>query len=237
MMLSFFPKRLLPLVALTMLLSSMLLNSLSFLPAQAEVRQSRLSQLVKKKPTLYLPARLLIGNDNKFTFQGTPGNQVHLYLSSKPEGLKTPDGQALRVGEENQEFNGTIPENGVLEIIVPLPEEEGLVGQNVFVEAIGWKADDYADLVIFDQMDATGRRASENFIAINKPSSGKGTLLMPSLPGMSTNFVQQLKTFSEITSEGDARKKELLDNGERNNDNAYDRNVFINRPGNGITGR
>lgn len=219
------------------LLASQLVPTL-FLPAMAEgTRPSRLSQLVKKKPSMYLPSRLIIGQDNRFTFQGTPGNQVRLYMSSSPEGFSTPDGQPLRVGAEHQEIAAEIPANGVLEIIVPLPAEEGLVGQNIFVEGIAWHAEDFSDLVIFEQIDASGRRATENYVAINKLVKNKGSIVMPTLPGMSPSFVQQLNTLSEITNSGDARKKELLDTGEINRDNTYDRNIFINRPGNMLTPR
>lgn len=205
-------------------------------PVQAgEVRNSRLSQLIRKKPSMYLPSRMVIGIENKFTLQGNPGTQVVLYLSPDAEGMKAPDGQMLRVGTENQEVSGIIPDNGVLELTVPLPNEEELVGKNIFVEAIGWKSEDYSDLSVFELVDSTGRRSSENYLAISKQSNGKGAFVLPSMPGMPAGLMQQISNLSEIQNEGDPRKKELLDNGNIDRNNFMDRNIFINRPGASLT--
>lgn len=200
------------------------------LQAQAEVRNSRLSQLIKHKPSLYLPNRLLIGEDNHFTVQGPAGSHVVLYISPQPQGVEAPDGQALRVGDDNHQLTGSIPENGVLEMTFPVPAEEELVGKKVYVEAITWKADDYSDLQVFDLVDAAGRKATENHLAFEKPSKGKGALIIPTMPGLSPQILQQMTTFSDI-QKGDKRKRELIDGGNVNKDVIYDRNVFIQRPG------
>ena len=198
--------------------------------ASAEVRNSRLSQLIKRKPNLYLPSRLLIGQENKFTLQGTPGHEVTLYISPQDAGLKAPNGQLLRVGEESEAIKGIIPQNGVLSLAIPLPDDTELDGKEIFVEAITWKAPDYSDLEILELVDSTGRRSSENKLAIAKPTKGKGAFILPSMPGVSPQMIQQITTLSEI-QKGDTRKRDLIYSGDVNKDILQDQNVFINRPG------
>jgi hypothetical protein len=199
--------------------------------AQQTRGNSRLSQLIRNKPNLYLPSRMLIGEENKFTFQGPAGSQVILYVSAEPSGMEAPDGRPLRVGAENQQFTGTIPEKGVLEMTVPLPHEEFLIGKSMFVEGILWTQDDYADLAVFDIVDSTGRRSGANALVISQMSNGKGAFIMPSMPGMPSGLVNQITTLSEMKG-GDQRKKELIDlDGDLNRDVMLNQNMFLNRPG------
>ncbi|MBY0404845.1 MAG: hypothetical protein K2X66_13170 [Cyanobacteria bacterium] len=219
--------------ALSMVLSALTLsmNGLT-LPAQAgEVHNSRLSQLIKKKPNLYLPSRLLIGTDNKFTLQGPPGSSVILYLSSTFEGMKAPNGVALRVGSDNQQVSGVIPESGVLELVAPIPDEEILVGKNLFVDAILWKDEEYRDMAVFDMVDSTGRRANENYISIAKASSGKGAFVMPNVPGLPAGMMQQLNNLSDMSKNPSPAKKDLIYDGAINRSRGgVEQNPFLNRP-------
>lgn len=199
--------------------------------AQQTRGNSRLSQLIRNKPNLYLPSRMLIGEENKFTFQGPPGSQVILYVSAEPSGMEAPDGQPLRVGAENQQFTGTIPEKGVLEMTVPLPHEEFLIGKSMFVEGILWTQEDYADLAVFEIVDSTGRRSGANALVISQMSNGKGAFIMPAMPGMPSGLVNQITTLSEMDG-GDKRKMELIDrDGDLNRDVMINQNMFLNRPG------
>ena len=59
-------------LVLALTLSGMLLpviESAGGLQAHAEKYQSRLGQLIQQKPTLYLPTRLMMGEENKFVFK------------------------------------------------------------------------------------------------------------------------------------------------------------------------
>lgn len=220
-------------LATTLILSGLFITPSALMPAGfcGDLHNSRLSQLVKRKPSMYMPSRLLIGAENRFTLQGPAGSHVTLYLSPQPDGFKTPDGQLLRVGTENEQVTGLIPENGVLELAFPVPNEEDLVGKNLFVEAVSWKNDDLSDLTIFELVDSTGRRASENYLAISKPANGRGAMILPNLPGMPGGMIQRMTQITDVTKEGDPRKKDLIDSGTIDRANTYDRNMFINRPG------
>ncbi len=201
--------------------------------AWGEVRRSRLSQLIQEKPTLYLPSRLLIGVDNRIVVRAAAGSQVRLYLSPGNSGFRSPDGQVLQVSEEHQALEGTIPENGVLQLQVPVPNEDDLIGRDVYIDAITWQNPDYSDLKRMEWVDATGRRATDNKISIAKAVDPKrGANVIPSLPGLPSNALQQLGTVVDAETSGDARKKELVDpNGARDSRFFLDQNSFIQRPG------
>lgn len=202
------------------------------MPAQAlEPHNSRLSQLVRRKPNLFLPSRILIGTENRFIIQGQAGSHVALYVSPDDQGFDSPGGQPLRVGKEHQEFTGLIPENGVLEMTVPMPNEAVLVGKQVYIEGVIWRVDDFSDMTVMDITDATGRRTAENGLEISKAANGKGAFIVPSMPGMPSGLMQQLSTLSEVQN-GDKRKLELIDSdGVMNKQLMMDKNVFINRSG------
>jgi hypothetical protein len=214
-------------------LSGLLLGlSAQMMPALADPPPpSRLSQLVLNRSTLYLPTRLFLGEENRFILKGKPGSKVMLFISPKSEGFKLPNGLALRVGEDNERLEGTIPEKGVLELTLPVPDEADWAGHALFVDAVMWSQDDYADIIQFQMLDATGRRASDNALMMAKRATASGTSFMPAMPGISAQALQQVTTMSEVLNSGDERKKELIDMGGRNSDSLLDRNSFIQRPG------
>ena len=80
-----------------------------------------------------------------------------------------------------------------------------------------------------DLMDPTGRRTDENALVIMKPAEMGAPMVMPNLPGLSPQMMNQLTTMTDVYSSGDSERKKLLDNGNINPDRAMDRNPFIQR--------
>lgn len=205
-------------------------GSITLPPETKPIRQSRLSQLIQRPAQLFMPSRLLIGQENKFLIRGLAGKKVMLYLSSQAEGLAAPNGQALRVGPENQQLGGVIPESGVLALSLEVPKEEALADQVVYVEAIQWQNPDYSDLSVIQLLDPSGRATADNRIALFLPDEKQGAMLMPAMPGMASPQVfQQLNNVSGALR--DDRKKDLLDTGDIQRDTLREQNVFIQRRG------
>jgi hypothetical protein len=140
---------------------------------------------------------------------------------------------SLRVGTDAQRLEGVVPEKGVLTLSFPVPDEAGLEGKAVFVDAIVWKQADYSDLQQPTLVDSTGRRTTSNQLSIAKAVElGKGPRLLPNMPGLPGGLLQQVNTLSEIQN-GDSRKRELLEDfADRSPEVLMDQNSFINR---GIT--
>lgn len=205
--------------------------SLSLLPdipaARAEKYQSRLGSLLLKKSDLYLPTRLVMGEEASFIVKAQPGHHVKLLISAENAGYTLPDGTPLRVGKDVQELIGVIPENGILELKLEMPKDAGLEGQTVYVEAVAGPSDESLNPI--DIVDPTGRRTDQNMLVIVKPSEKGGPSVLPSMPGMSPQVFQQLTTMSEIYTNKDDARRQLLDGGDVNPNRQLDQNPFIQR--------
>lgn len=214
-----------PQIGLAVLLAFSGISALIYTAPHSEAmeRVSRLNSLIVQKPTLYMPPRLLIGQDNKFILKGKAGNKAMLYLSPSSSGMRAPNGLDLRIGEEHQKISGIFPENGVLVLTVPVPKESSLIGKTLYLEAITWSQPDYSDLEVLSITDFTGRRTSENALAIDKPADGKGSPIMPALPGVPTQLLNRLNTFNDLR-----QKPELNDQGAINRNVPLDQNSFYN---------
>ncbi len=197
----------------------------------AKPRKSRLSQLIKNKSNLYLPTRLIIGKDNKFVVRVPAGNTVVLLLSPFPAGMSAPDGTPMRVGKENQILEAVASDKGVATLTVPIPDEESLVGQPVFVAAYTYGRSDYSDLEILELLGPTGRRVGDNRLAIDEPSDGRGAMVLPGLPGVGSDMLRRLSTMGDIYNSDDKERMETLkDNGDLGDGTLQDKNIFISRP-------
>jgi hypothetical protein len=195
--------------------------------AHAEKYQSRLNSLLLKKNDLYLPTRLVLGEEARFVVKAPAGNLVKILVSAKSEGYVLPNGTSLSVGEEVQELTGTVPANGVLELKLPVPKDPTMEGKVVYVAGVVGPSEEA--LTPIDLIDSTGRRTEENALVIVKPVEAGGPSIMPSMPGLSPQVFNQLTTMSEIYGKGDNSKKQLLDTGDINRDRAIDQNPFVNR--------
>jgi hypothetical protein len=233
----FSARRMMASLALTVLVSQT--SGLWMLPAAAvePAFQSRLSRLLIHQSNAYLPTRLVIGEETRFVVKAQPGSKVKILVSSKSEGYVTPEGTALRVGDDAQELTGVVPENGVLELKMDLPKDPNLEGKVVYVEALSGPTDD--NLTPITLVDATGRRTDSNSLTIVKPPEKGGAPVLPSMPGMSPQMFNQLTQLGDIYTKGDGARKQLLDNGDINHDRDLDQNPFTQRgfqPGLGTGG-
>lgn len=212
--------------ALAVMLLGSVVGMLPVAQAQQEYK-SRLGNLLLKKNNLYMPSRLVLGEEVRFVVKAMPGYQVKVFLSSKGEGYTLPDGTPLNIGTDVQELSGTVPENGVLELKMNMPKDPELEGKQLYVAAVAGPSEQA--LAPVDLVDATGRRTSENTLAIVRPAERGGPNVMPNMPGLSPQLFNQLTTLSEIYGKNDSHKKELLDNGDVNSDRDMDRNPFVRR--------
>lgn len=195
--------------------------------AHAEKYQSRLNSLVlKRNNNVYLPTRLLLGQEARFVVKAPAGSVVKIFVSTQGEG-KVLNDLALRVGNDAQELSGTVPENGVLELKMDVPKDPELDGRMLYVDAVSGTSD--ADWTPIDLVDPTGRRTDQNSLPIMKQTAENGPAIMPTMPGVSPQMMNQLTTMTNIYSQNDTERKKLLDNGTINRDRNIDRNPFIKR--------
>jgi hypothetical protein len=196
--------------------------------ARAEQYKSRLNSLLLRKNEVYLPTRLLLGQEARFVVKAQSGSLIKVFISPEAEGKVLSNDVALRVGNNAQELSGTVPDTGVLELKMVVPADPDLDGRLVYVDAVAGPSED--TLVPIDLVDPTGRRTDQNAIPVMKQvDAGSGAMVMPSMPGLSPQVFNQLTTMGGIYSGGDAEKKKLLDDGTINRDREIDRNPFINR--------
>jgi hypothetical protein len=217
-------KRSLALLLMTALAVSPLMGQA---PVQAQKYESRLNRLLIRKSDLYLPARLVLGETGRFVVKAQPGSQVKVFMSPQGEGYVLPNGVALRVGEEVQELAGIVPETGVLELMVEMPNQDGLEGKVIYVDAVAGPSDEA--LAPIDLVDSTGRRTDTNTLVITKAAEKGGPLIMPSMPGFDPQIFNRLTTMGDIYTSQDERKKQLLDEGNVDQNRRMDQNPFINR--------
>lgn len=196
--------------------------------ACAEPYKSRLNSLLLRKNEVYLPTRLLLGQEARFVVKAQSGSLIKVFISPEAEGKVLSNDVALRVGADAQELSGMVPETGVLELKMAVPADPDLDGRLVYVDAVAGSSEE--TLVPIDLVDPTGRRTDQNAIPIMKQvDGGSGAMVMPSMPGLSPQVFNQLTTMGGIYSGGDSEKKKLLDDGTINRDREIDRNPFINR--------
>lgn len=196
-------------------------------PAFAEKYQSRLNSLILKKNDVYLPTRLVLGEEVQFVVRALAGSHIKLLLSAQNSGYKLPNGTTLRVGPESQELTGVVPENGVLQLKMTMPKDPEMEGKTIYVDAAAGPTDE--ELAPMVLVDATGRRTGDNALAIVKPSDAGSMSIMPNMPGVSPQMMTQLTNLSNMQSNPNA--KQLIDNGDMNNERQMDQNPFAYRGG------
>lgn len=183
----------------------------------------KLSDLVKKSPEVYLPSQLLPGEPATFTVKAKPGQFVKLILSSYAQGLELDNGVALRVGTPTVEGGATVPESGVVEITVTIPDSYEVLGDKQFVEAVVWSNPDQSDAQVSKVVDNSGLTTQSNYVAIGTPADPGATLVMPGGDANMTNLFRSVTTLNDVGK--DPRKKQLLDDGAINRNRQLDRNL------------
>ena len=98
---------------------------------------------------VYLPGKMIIGKPHEFVVKGKPGSQVAVAMADKDSGAKPIKGRELRLGADRKLVAaGTIPETGILTLIVDMPIQGDLIGLPVFFETVIWQKPDFSDLEI-----------------------------------------------------------------------------------------
>lgn len=116
------------------------------LPSRS-LRSSLSQRLVPNR--VYLPGKMIIGKAHEFVVKGRPGSQVAVAMADKDAGAKPIVGHDLRLGPDRKLVAaGTIPETGILTLIVDMPIQGDLIGLPVFFETVIWQKPDFSDLEI-----------------------------------------------------------------------------------------
>lgn len=168
---------------------------------------------VSNRASVYLPSKLIIGQDNIFIVKGSPGSKVSLAVSDANKGAKPLFGNALRLGNTEETFEEIMPAAGVLEIKYSVPDDESLVDKVKYFEVAIWKKSDFSDMQLAVSVSPSGRETKNNGIAIAyPPSSGKTPTFAPVLPGIGEDIVRSIE---KIKDAKDANiNPDLLDEGE-----------------------
>ncbi len=186
---------------------------------------AKLSDLIKRAPQLFLPSQILPGQTTTFTVKGKPGKQVKLILSDTAVNRELDSGVTLRVGEPVLEKEVTIPETGVVQIPVEIPQNIGEAGQRKFVEAIVWSSPDQSDAEVVQIIESSGNETTENAVMVGAEPDRGNTILVPGDPNLA-NVMRTLDTLSNTSQ--DPRKRDLIDSGAINRKRQLDSNLYNN---------
>ena len=216
------------------IMSTNLLN----LPVEARRRPSRLSQLVLRDTQVFLPPRLTLGETATFQIRGLPNERVILfYASSKADGLTLPSGQQLKVAQDSPYLQGTLNDKGLLSLALEVPDDESIVGQVIFLDAIHFQQSNMQDAKPVRFLSSTGRQATVAQLLVHAPKSeakSSAPLIIPAAPGLDSQALRQATTNATILNGDNERKKELLDFGSIRNEDPLQRNALQNQPKNGF---
>ncbi len=209
---------------------------------------SRLSELIKEPPTLYLPARLLVGETGKVIVKAPVGYTVvvafsppvhavppaetlttealgKLSQSSSPYALR-PDGQPMKVGSDCQTLEMVANDKGVVVFPITVPDAPQLAGQVMVLDGYT-VAPNGTTVESLAWVDPMGRATQRNEVMMETLANSGGAMIMPGLPGIGAGMARQLGTLRDVSTGGD-RMKDLVDDGTRGN-TMLDRNSFIKR--------
>lgn len=193
-----------------------------FLSQPSHARSLR--DLIKRQPELYLPSQIVPGQKASFTVRGKAGQAVKVILSSANEGLTLPDGRELRLGKPSLEATGLIPETGVLELEMAVPENYELFGEYQYVEAITWHPDNAEQVEVAQIIQNSGIPGGDNVIEVNEPADGGYTMVLPGDAGVAS-VLRSIGQMNDVS--GDERKKKLIDDGAINRERQIDRTLGI----------
>ena len=210
---------------------------------------SRLSELIKEPPTLYLPARLLLGQTGKLIVKAPAGHTVVVAFSppvsanasgevmlSEDEGVSSvdskspfsirPDGKLKKVGRDCQTLEMVANEKGVAVFPITVPDAPQLEGQRMVLD--GYTVSPDCGVVEgLAWLDPMGRSTQRNEVIMETVANITCAMIMPVLPGIGAGMARQLGTLRDVSSGGE-RMKDLVDDGSRGT-TILDRNSFIKR--------
>ncbi|MGD9582015.1 MAG: hypothetical protein AB7V50_11640 [Vampirovibrionia bacterium] len=183
------------------------LNEISLPPSSGP------SLKVSNRASVYLPSKLIIGQENIFIVKGKAGSKVSLAVSNSNTGAAPLFGNKLRLGKTEETIEDVIPATGVLEIKYNVPQDDSLVDTIKYFEVAIWKKQDYTDMKIAVSISPSGRETNNNGITIAyPPSSGKTPTFAPVMPGIGQDIVRSIEKIKEAK---DANiNPDLLEEGE-----------------------
>jgi hypothetical protein len=150
-------------------------------------------------PMLYKPTKLIIGKENKFSIKADPKSYVSLLISSSNDGTAMFKGQKLKLGEDIQIIEGTVPDNGLLELSFTLPDNKDLNEKVFYFEAIVSKDTNYTNPMKAKTMGASGRETNDNSVMAALPSKDKsGVGFTPALPGAPVQMYQTMQMIQDM---------------------------------------
>lgn len=151
--------------------------------AQQEIQLTPLKRssllITKEGPVVYKPTRLVTGQETKFKIKADPGSYASLATSYSNSGAPMFYGQKLRLGTDIKTLEGIVPDSGLLELNIEIPDNKDLENKPVYFEVAVWKNKDFSDLKIAKIMDPSGRETNSNEVLIKLPPENT------SLPGFS----------------------------------------------------
>lgn len=198
-------------------------------PLVSTAHAGRLSGLIRETPNLYLPTRLIIGEEQTILVKAPAGNKVVVFISPQSSGYPdAPNGLDLNIGADVERLEAVANEKGVAKIILSLPKNENMAGRHIFMDGYTHQSEDGSDAMRLSWMDPTGRQTAVNSVQLAMPSDGTGAMILPGMPGIGGDMMRRIGTMQDIRKGGD-RLKDLVDDGSRT-DSMYDRNAFTQRP-------
>lgn len=206
--------------------------------AQAESVVSRLNSQLRKQQELFLPDRLLLGQEARFVMRAQPGAQVTLYLSPTNEGVVVGEGSQgvrLRVGADFTTLTGVTPANGVLVLSTTLPGDQELAGKTLYIDGVSCDSNQPATCQSLVVKEASGRMAASNGLEMRSPetrvSGGATPMVLPMMPGMDARSVQAMQQIGRTLNAKTEEERARLDDGRIDRNRLYDRNPLVTRPG------
>lgn len=176
------------------LILTLLISILFYMPATAQVfdlssHKKEAVECSQSAPKVYKPSKMVVGTKSKFIIKAEPGSHIALLTSNKNAGAKQIYGKTLRLGPVINAFEGTTAENGVLELDVPLPEEEELVGKILYFEVIAGEGEDFDNMQVANIMGIDGRETDVNAVIIAPaPKNIKLPGFGATIPGTNMNI-------------------------------------------------
>jgi len=171
--------------------------------AQQEIQfkpTKRPSLLIKRDfPMIYKPSKLIIGQENKISIKAEPGSYVSLAYSENNSGAPLFYGHKLRLGTERKTREAVIPENGLLELGLNLPNDKSLEGKTIYLEAVIWKDQDFSDLELAKVIGPNGRETSNNGVIVSlPPKDASRPTFAPAMPGAPAEMMHAAKYIDDM---------------------------------------
>jgi hypothetical protein len=151
-----------------------------------------------ESPRMYLPSKLVIGQDNLFVIKGKPGAKVSIAMSLSNDGSKPLLGKYLRLGSTELTIEGNISATGIVELKYKPENDKTLVEQSRYFEAVIWSKDDFSDLEVADVYSPSGKVTNNNSVVIALPNSNPNIpSFAPVLPGVGQEVIRSLQVMKD----------------------------------------